>query len=84
MNIEARNQSYPRGFDEHMLDGPDERWIGRGGSEWVSDPCAEEEKGSEGEPPPDRVERVAAERGGSVRSTSRPRVLTGVSCDARP
>ena len=51
LNIEARNQSYPRGFDEHKLDGPDERWIGRGGAEWVSDPRAEEEKRSEGEQP---------------------------------
>ncbi|HVK85087.1 MAG TPA: hypothetical protein VM513_13315 [Kofleriaceae bacterium] len=36
LNLVARNISYPRGTDDHVLaTGDDERWIGAGGARWV-------------------------------------------------
>lgn len=37
-NIEARNRAYPKGLDEKLLElDVDERWTGRGGSQWETE-----------------------------------------------
>ena len=36
LQFDARNRSFPRGVDEHLLElGTDERFIGRGSSRWA-------------------------------------------------
>jgi hypothetical protein len=46
--IEARNPSYPRGLDDQLLElGDDDRWIGRGGSQWHPEPAIESQQSNE-------------------------------------
>jgi hypothetical protein len=50
--IEARNPSYPRDLDDQLLElGDDERWIGRGGSQWYPAPAIESPQSHEGRDP---------------------------------
>ena len=55
LNLAARNISYPRGSDDHVLaDGDDERWTGAGGERWVpedAEPREADEDELEVEPP---------------------------------
>jgi hypothetical protein len=45
--VEVRNRGYPRGLDEHVLgQGDDERWIGRGGSQWAPECVSIDERES--------------------------------------